>query len=263
MSVMRVHKTKNFTVMSNVHFKEKNMSLKAKGLLSLMLSLPDSWDYSIRGLVAICKENETAVKSTLSELKDFGYLSVEKKLPNETDSGRIEYIYNIYEVPYSEQDTLKQGAENLQVESQSVENPTQLNTVPTSTNHLNPLNTCVFNGSVEVEENTPTKKPFDYQRYVDKYHEICKSLPRIYKMTNTRILALKKRVAELGEDEIIRAFKKAEASDFCKGKSDRGWKADIDFILSPTKIVCLLEGKYDNTKSNQPRKTLDEEYPDF
>lgn len=51
MSVVRVHKNANFTVMSNYHFKEKNMSLKAKGLLSLMLSLPDDWDYSIAGLV--------------------------------------------------------------------------------------------------------------------------------------------------------------------------------------------------------------------
>ena len=55
MSVIRVEKTKNYTVMSNYHFKEKNMSLKAKGLLSLMLSLPDNWDYSIAGLVAICR----------------------------------------------------------------------------------------------------------------------------------------------------------------------------------------------------------------
>ena len=73
MAIFRIEKNKNYTVMSNYHFKEKNMTLKAKGLLSLMLSLPDDWDYSINGLVAICKENETSIKNTLEELKKFGY----------------------------------------------------------------------------------------------------------------------------------------------------------------------------------------------
>lgn len=92
MSVIRVNKTKNYTVMSNEHLKDKRLSLKAKGLLSVMLSLPDTWDYSISGLVAICKESETAVKSTLNELKSCGYLVVTKKMPNETESGRTEYM---------------------------------------------------------------------------------------------------------------------------------------------------------------------------
>lgn len=74
MPVVRINKTQNYTVMSNYHFREKEMSLKAKGLLSIMLSLPDDWDYSISGLVAICKENETEIKSILKELEEFGYL---------------------------------------------------------------------------------------------------------------------------------------------------------------------------------------------
>ena len=62
MAVFRVHKTKNYTMMSNHHLRDKNLSLKAKGLLSVMFSLPDSWNYSIPRLCAILKENETAVK---------------------------------------------------------------------------------------------------------------------------------------------------------------------------------------------------------
>ena len=69
MAIYRVHKTKDYTVMSNTHLRDKDMSLKAKGLLTLMLSLPENWDYTINGLVAICKENETAIKSALDELK--------------------------------------------------------------------------------------------------------------------------------------------------------------------------------------------------
>ena len=142
MAVIRINKTADYTVMSNAHFKEKEMSLKAKGLLSLMLSLPDSWDYSIAGLVAICKENETAVKSTLNELKKFGYLVVTKKMPNETESGRYEYEYNIYERPQEKQpeetqDVEKQGIENLPLEILPIENQGQLNTNQSITNELN------------------------------------------------------------------------------------------------------------------------------
>ena len=119
MAVIRVNKDENYITMSNRHLKEKDMSLKAKGLLSQMLSLPDNWDYSVKGLVAINKENETSIKATLEELKRFKYLVVSKKLPNETKSGRIEYIYDIYESPKQEgekQGIEKQGVENLGVE---------------------------------------------------------------------------------------------------------------------------------------------------
>ena len=126
MAIIRVKKTNDYTVMSNYHFKDKKLSLKAKGLLSLMLSLPDSWDYTISGLVSICKENETAIKSTLEELKVLGYLEIIKKMPNETESGRIEYEYNVYEKP--KQEGKKQEVENLGVEFQGVENQGQLNT---------------------------------------------------------------------------------------------------------------------------------------
>ncbi|MDE7122299.1 MAG: helix-turn-helix domain-containing protein, partial [Oscillospiraceae bacterium] len=74
MSVMRVHKNKDYTVVSNVHLRDKRISLKAKGLLTLMLSLPEDWDYSIAGLAAICKEGKDAIQTTLSELEQFHYL---------------------------------------------------------------------------------------------------------------------------------------------------------------------------------------------
>lgn len=121
MSVFRIEKTNNYTVMSNYHLREREMSLKAKGLLSLMLSLPNDWDYTIEGLVTICKENETAVKSTLNELKDFGYLEI---LKVQNKKGQFEYEYNIYEKPQSK----KPEVENLGVENPSVENQGQLNT---------------------------------------------------------------------------------------------------------------------------------------
>lgn len=128
MAVFRVHKTKNYTLMSNHHLRDKNLSLKAKGLLSVMFSLPDSWNYSIPGLCAILKENETAVKSTIKELKATGYLVVDKKKPcKEEGRSKFEYIYNIYETPQEVpdndiiQESPHQGIENLPLETPEVE----------------------------------------------------------------------------------------------------------------------------------------------
>lgn len=96
MPVFRVEKNKDYTTISNYHLRDKRLSLKAKGLLSIMLSLPDDWDYSLEGLVSICLEKETSIKSSLKELKKYNYLYV-KKYQNE--KGKFEYEYNIYENP--------------------------------------------------------------------------------------------------------------------------------------------------------------------
>ena len=74
MSVYRVNKTRDFTVMGNTHLRDKNLSLKAVGLLSKMLSFNDGWQFSTRGLAAICKEGPDAILSALKELEKNGYL---------------------------------------------------------------------------------------------------------------------------------------------------------------------------------------------
>ena len=140
MAVFRVNKNADYTVISNHHLKNKNLSLKAKGLLSVMLSLPDDWDYSINGLVSISLESESAIKSALNELKKFGYLKVTKLSPNKTSSGRYEYIYDVYEKP-SETRGEKQGGENQPLEIQGVENHVLYkDTNKSSTNLLNTNN---------------------------------------------------------------------------------------------------------------------------
>lgn len=76
--VFKIEKTNNYTVMSNYHLRDKKLSLKAKGLLSFMLSLPDDWDYSLNGLVSVSKESKKAIRSILNELKENGYLVMEQ-----------------------------------------------------------------------------------------------------------------------------------------------------------------------------------------
>lgn len=133
MTKVRVHKTNNFTVMSNYHFKEKKMSLKAKGLLSLMLSLPDDWNYSISGLVRLSKDGKDGVMTALAELEDFGYLTRERLTNNKGQFAGIEY--NIYEEPQREKPVAeKPTSANENAEKPNAENAGQLNT--NSINHL-------------------------------------------------------------------------------------------------------------------------------
>lgn len=74
MAVFRVERTGDYTVMSNFHLKDKRLSLKAKGLLSQMLSLPDDWDYTLSGLSYINRESKDAIRSAVNELETAGYI---------------------------------------------------------------------------------------------------------------------------------------------------------------------------------------------
>ena len=121
MAVCRVEKTKNYTVMANYHLRDKRLSLKAVGLLSKMLSLPEEWDYTTRGLAAICKDGVDAIGAALKELENCGYL-VRHRLRD--DRGRMrDTEYVIYESPHTD----LPDTENPYLDKPDTENPSQLN----------------------------------------------------------------------------------------------------------------------------------------
>ena len=97
MAVFRVEKTKDFTVMCNHHLRNVKLSLKAKGLLSLMLSLPEDWDYTTKGLACICKDGVDSIASALKELEQHGYLTRQRVRFENGRLGDIEYT--IHEKP--------------------------------------------------------------------------------------------------------------------------------------------------------------------
>ena len=91
MAVFRIEKTRDYTVMSNYHLRDRSLSLKAKGLLSLMLSLPEDWDYTMKGLARICKDGIDSISGGIRELETHGYL-VRARVRNENGQlGSIEY----------------------------------------------------------------------------------------------------------------------------------------------------------------------------
>lgn len=136
MAVFRIEKTKNYTVMSNYHLRDQNLSCKACGLLSKMLSLPEEWDYTSKGLARICKNGIDSLNSALRELEAHGYLVRRRLRAKNGQLGDIEYT--IYERPQVVPETEKPVMENPILANPILEepvlgNPTQLNTKESST----------------------------------------------------------------------------------------------------------------------------------
>lgn len=136
MSVFRIERTKDYTVMSNCHLRDKRLSLKAKGLLSQMLSLPEDWDYTLSGLAYINREKIDAIRQAIKELESAGYIVRSRK---RDEKGRLQGSdYVIYEKPVSDLPALENPTlDNPMLESPTLDNPTQLNTKITNTKKQN------------------------------------------------------------------------------------------------------------------------------
>ncbi|MDD2208546.1 MAG: hypothetical protein PHU45_04255 [Bacilli bacterium] len=140
MSVFKIEKNGNYTVMSNYHLRDRNLSYKAKGLLSFMLSLPEDWDYSMSGLEAISKESIKAIRNILQELEDNKYL-VRTRMQNEL--GKFYYDYSIYEIPFDIDPYYQKG-----------------NTVKGQTEKGIQINTNIINTKEQIDKGDKTKSSF-------------------------------------------------------------------------------------------------------
>lgn len=147
MAVIRTIKNENYTTMCNTHLRDKNLSLKAKGLLSMMLSLPDKWHYSVKGLEGICKESKNTINSVLNELEDNNYLVRRRRYCN----GKIsEWEYIIFENNENHEEELlhlkNEDIENEDIENEDIENrdvykiTKELNTKELNTNEYKEKN---------------------------------------------------------------------------------------------------------------------------
>ena len=134
MAVFRIEKTRDYTVMSNHHLRNARLSLKSKGLLSMMLSLPEDWNYTTRGLAKICKEGTDSIGSALKELERAGYIVRNRLRDSKGKIVDVEYV--IYETPHppntgqpceDEPDTACPDTENPDMDNPCLENRPQLN----------------------------------------------------------------------------------------------------------------------------------------
>ena len=141
MAVFRIERTRDYTVMSNHHLRDKGLSLKSKGLLSMMLSLPEDWNYTTRGLAKICKEGVDAIGGALRELESAGYIVRNQMRDRQGRISDTEYV--IYEQPQPkapdtpQPDTASPGTENPYLADPDTEKPAELNIEKSKTQKSN------------------------------------------------------------------------------------------------------------------------------
>ena len=237
---LRVEKKDNYTVISNEIFRNQSLSLKAKGLLCIMLSLPDKWEYNEAGLASLSADGRTTIRSALRELEAAGYFSRRRKRVKGKFS-EMEYV--ISEKPLSE----KPRVENPHVDKPMSEKPTSENRTQLNTK--------------ELSKERIKRERVDYAEIVREYNEICTRLSRCSKITEKRKEHIKARIAQWGMDEMILAFRKANDSDFLCGKNKRGWKANFDWIMqNEENMTKVLEGRYDNSGGGSTHEKLEQAY---
>lgn len=248
MAVIRVNKTADYTVISNTHFKEKEMSLKAKGLLSLMLSLPDNWDYSIAGLMSLSKDGKDSVMNALTELEEFRYLK-RTRLVNE--KGQFSgYDYDIYEKPYTkEPQEEKPYAENPNTEKPNAENLPQLNTNISNTKKSKTEKIDIYNENFEKLWKLLKSTPYDRKSAVSKkrkkelfemgYERVEKAI-NVYKQTQNPSYYFKR---DRFFNEIVDNYLDREISDFANANKNRYSNATQLVTINGKEYECR-NGKY-------------------
>lgn len=133
-NIVRVDRNKNYTVMGNYHLRDKNLSNKARGLLSTVLSLPPEWDYTVRGLAAICKDGVDSIASQLKELERYGYLTRSQRQETDGKFSGMEYTFR----------------ERPCTGFQCTVNPAQINTDKVNTEYIPPV-------SLDKSKDTPQR----------------------------------------------------------------------------------------------------------
>ena len=185
MAVFRIEKTRDYTVMSNHHLRDKSLSLKAKGLLSLMLSLPEEWDYTTKGLARICKDGVDSICAGVRELEEHGYVIRQRVRNPNGQLGAIEYT--ILEQPRPPEpkpekperenpvlDNPEQASPVLEEPEQ--ENPAQLNTKGSSKQISNTDSSSTEESNpIQSSPQTPTgvsRTGRDWMRERENYREL-------------------------------------------------------------------------------------------
>ena len=183
MAVFRIEKTRDYTVMSNHHLRNAGLSLKSKGLLSMMLSLPEDWNYTTRGLAKICKEGTDSIGSALKELEQAGYIVRNRLRDSKGKIVDVEYV--IYETPHppdtghpceDEPDTACPDTENPDMDNPCLENRPQLNKGERNPEEQN-TDSLSTEGSNPIQSSpqTPTgvsRTGRDWMRERESYREV-------------------------------------------------------------------------------------------
>ena len=228
MSVFRVEKNKGYTVMSNHHLRNHALSLKAKGLLSQMLSLPEDWDYTLQGLAQINKESIDAIREAVRELERAGYI---KRSRERDERGCLRgTVYTIYEQPHAEPTPEEPAQEKPALDNPTLEkpmldfptleNPMQLNTKSTKKRKRQSTDLSITDSTeTPVQKRTEAKESFeryrdlileniDYDVLASDPHVDREQLDEIVDLVQETVCSTRSRIRVAGNDypaEVVRS----------------------------------------------------------
>lgn len=225
MAIFRVHKETNYTTIDNNVFKNKELSYRATGLLTTMLSLPDDWDFTEMGLVTLKKESRETIRKTLKELEEHGYLT---RIRNRDKKGRLtDTTYDIYETPMSKKPML----DKPMLEKPMLENYTQLNT-----NIINNLNNKILKNkygeykNVLLSENELKRLSSTYPNYeelinfLDEYIESLEPNKKKAYLKKNHNLCIKRWVVDAVEE---RKKEKKQSKKEIEDEYENYWKEKL------------------------------------
>lgn len=223
MAIVKIQKKDNYTTISNFHLQDENLSLKAKGLLTLMLSLPKNWDYSVKGLESICIESKNTINSILKELEVNGYLTRKMIFTN----GKIsDWEYTIYEN--------NQFPKNEDIENEDIEN-WDVNKI-----------------TKELKVNNSINLTKEYKKNIikDKFERFWKAYPRKQKKSKAEAWFMTHNPSDELMEQIMSSLEKFK-------KTDEWKKANGQYIPHPT---SWLNGRrWEDELTLEKNKMTDEE----
>lgn len=242
MAIIRVEKCHDYTVMSNYHLRDTRMSLKAVGLLSKILGLPDHWVYTVDGLVRICKEGKDAVTAALKELEECGYLHREQTRDKSGGFGQMEYV--IREIPLGmdaqTQDVAEGDGNEPLTENPSTENPPQSNTKYINYLDINPPIVPPKGGRRgRKQKYFPDWKPERFEQFWESYPRGENKLAAIRAWDNLR-----------PDEDLLRTM----ALGLMNQLNSEDWQRGIGI---PYAATWLNQRRWEDVKKPAPSKTED------
>lgn len=238
MSKLVINRDTQFTIIGNRIIQDRSLSLKAKGIASLMFSLGDGWEVSVERLMEYSIDGRDAVRTAIIELENAGYLRRERVRDDTGMLGNMNYI--ISENPVSSTPALNEptqaGSTNI-IKQPNIKQP--LIKQPDKDSSLRSESIS------SAEEGKPKTENVPYQKIQDSYNSTCKSLPRCTSLSDKRKKAVKACWLRYG-DQIFEAFRLAEESDFLKAKDGSWTGASFDWLMNSNNILKVLEGNYAN-----------------
>ena len=231
-----------FAQVSNLALRDENLSLKAKGLYSMIQSYITIENFTLykNTLIKQCKDKEGSFNTAWKELKDNGYLVQEKK---RTSNGSFYYEYDLLDESFTTPQFSTPGFS------------TPGSSTPGKTGVYN--NTDLSNTDLSNTENSSATEKVE-KEFVDtvikKWNDI--GLNTVRNIKGKRLDSLHARIKEYSKDDVLTVIENVKYSDFLKGNNNRNWTADIDWILKPNNFIKILEGNYNKGKEHKKRKEI-------